>query len=237
MAVLLGTNCGFVATPPTADPGGTNTIIDTYDIAIKDVCPDGVTTITSVGWYCDNATQETNFEVGLYSHHAGNNKPDARLFVDTTNAKGTDSGWKTASVNWAVTPGTTYWIAVQVDDTATITNTNYSTTADRMSTHSPSTALPNPWDAGSSQGTWARAIYASYGAGPTYSELAGTIAATSAVTGNMVLSTMSALSGTIAATSVVGPASLGQVAVSLSESLCYKRLVAIGNNQVWYEDI
>ena len=239
MALVLGTNAGFVATPPVADPSGTPTVVDTYDLAIKDVVPGGVTSILEIGWWCDNATEEANFEVGLYSHHAGNNKPDARLFVDNTNAKGTDAGWKTVSVNWAVTPATTYWIAIQVDDTASTTNTNYSVTGDRVSTHTASTALPDPWDAGSSEATWVRGVYASSSAGVDYTELSGTIAVQSVVeNANLVIGGGVALSGTIAATSTVGPSSLGSVSVGLTVQTAFiKRLVTAGNNQIWYENI
>jgi hypothetical protein len=239
MALVLGTNCGFVATPPVADPGGTLTIIDAYDMAVKDVVPGGVTTILEIGWWCNNNTEEANFEVGLYSHHVGNDKPDARLFVDNVNAKGTDAGWKIVSVNWAVTPGTTYWIAIQVDDTDTITETDYSITADRVSTHTPSTALPNPWDAGSNEATWVRGIYASSSAGVDYTELSGTIAAQSVVeNANLSIGGGVELSGTIAAQSTVGPSSLGSETVDISQpTAVIKRLVVAGNNQIWYEAI
>jgi len=75
-------------------------------------------------------------------------------------------------------------------------------------------------------------------AGTAYSELSGTIAAVSTIEdADLATSTASELSGTIAAVSNVAAASLGQVAVSLAESVAYTRLVAVGNDRFYYEDI
>ena len=72
----------------------------------------------------------------------------------------------------------------------------------------------------------------------TASELSGMIAAVSVVTGNIMLSSTSELSGTITAVSTVGPASLGSVTVDISVEMAFiKRLVVAGNNQIWYEAI
>lgn len=125
MALVKGTNCGFVTTAPTSDPqGGGGGTMDYYSYANKDTTAAGVTKITEIGWWCNNATEAANFEVGLYSHDSGANKPLNRIHVDATNAKGTTSGWKTVSVDWAVSANTTYWIAVQLDNTPTATTTD-----------------------------------------------------------------------------------------------------------------
>lgn len=72
----------------------------------------------------------------------------------------------------------------------------------------------------------------------TYSELSGTIAAQSTMSGDLELKIYSALSGTIAAVSTVGPSSLGSETVGLDVAAAYvKRLVTMGSNQFWYEDI
>jgi hypothetical protein len=164
MALALGTNCGFVTEAPVADPGGTASTIDTWSWATKHTSPADAVRITEIGWWCDNATQEANFEVGLYSHDAGNDKPDSRLQVDNTNAKGTGGAeWKSVSVNWSITAETIYWIAVQVDNTATATSCDWgSATGSRTSIKSDESTLPATWNAGSSQGAYAVAIYAVY---------------------------------------------------------------------------
>ena len=128
MALIIGTNCGFVTLEPSGDPeGSTNAIIDYNARATKFTSPAGATKITKVGWYCDNATEEANFEIGIYSADGEVVPGEAgtRLYVTSTNAKGTDAGWKSATVDWNISPETDYWIAVYLDNTATGTNINY----------------------------------------------------------------------------------------------------------------
>ncbi len=162
MAVVLGTNCGFVTAAPTNDPAGTNLAIQTSSYGVKDTAPEGATKITKIGWWCDNATEEANFEVGLYDHNATDNEPEARLQVSATNAKGTTAGWKSVVVDWTITAGTIYWIAVQLDNTATGTNENYSAGAGRLARLYGQTALINPWGTSSALNDLAAAIYAVY---------------------------------------------------------------------------
>jgi hypothetical protein len=238
MAVVIGTNAGFVSSAPVADPTGTATLMDTHATGLKDTSPAGTNKITEIGWWCDNATEEANFEVGLYSHHAGNDKPDARLFVDNTNAKGTGSGWKTVAVDWVISASTIYWIAAQLDNTATQTNIDRNADAgDRRSIITAGDTLNNPWDVGSNETSWAEAIYAKWEATTTYSELKGTIAAESTVSGNLDTTAINQLAGTIAAASTVS-GNLGSTTVGIDVQTSFvKRLIVAGNNQIQYEDI
>ncbi len=72
MALVLGTNCGFVTVAPTSDPTGTiNDVQNTFAYASKFTSPATAIKVTEIGWYCDNATQEANFEVGIYDHDSG----------------------------------------------------------------------------------------------------------------------------------------------------------------------
>jgi len=122
MALVVGTNCGFVTTAPTSDPGGMKSTRDYYATSMKVTTTDAIT-ITEMGWWCDNATEEANFEVGIYSHDGDNNRPLTLLKSDTTNAKGTDLGWKVVTgLDWDLSASTTYWIAFQLDNTATGTD-------------------------------------------------------------------------------------------------------------------
>ncbi len=168
-AVVKGTSAGFVTVAPTDDPAGSNATFDNTARAIKDVAPAGATTITEVGWYCDNATEASNYELGIYDHNAVDNSPGNQLFVTSTNAKGTGAGWKTAAVSWSITAGTTYWIALQIDDTATATMGNYSgSTGDRYSAPTAAqTTLLNPWPASDEYNNDYLAIYAVYTTGGT----------------------------------------------------------------------
>lgn len=146
--LVLGTNSGFVLSAPTEDPAGTTSQLDTYARATKHTAPAGATQVTHILWYCDNATEESDFQVGLYSHDAANDVPLTRLYVDTVNAKGTTAGWKSVDVsaaNWTITAGTVYWIAVQLDDTATTTNSNSDTGASVISRMTTESSLVTPW--------------------------------------------------------------------------------------------
>jgi hypothetical protein len=165
MALVLGTNCGLVSVTPTEDPNGSVTAnADLSKRALK-ITVENRMFITGIGWWCEQNTQEANFEVGVYDHDADNDKPGNRLYLKDTNAKGTTSGWKGASVsNWELQPGT-YWIAFQLDDTATTTNTNSGAINGQRYVFNLTgiTSLPNPFgtcEAGAANS--ALAIYATY---------------------------------------------------------------------------
>jgi len=112
---------------------------------------------------CDNATEEANFEVGLYDDDSSNDRPGLLISSDTTNAKGTTAGWKSVAVDWEILPNTVYWIALQVDSTTTGTLIDYDFFGGTGG-HSfllSQTSLPADWDAGGNRDTDSRvAIYA-----------------------------------------------------------------------------
>jgi hypothetical protein len=148
MAVVRGTNCGFVSSSPTGDPAGSNAVLDYYAYALKDTSPSNAIKVVEIGWYCDNATEAANYEVAIYSHDAGSDKPDAVIGSDTTNAKGTTAG---------------YWIGIQLDNTATATYLNYSADTGRRSYKAQVESLYDPWAADSTQSDGAVvAFYAVY---------------------------------------------------------------------------
>ncbi len=149
MALVKGTNCGFVTEAPVADPEGTGIIVIDYRARIiPSTSPANAGKITEVGWWHDDVTtsEEANFEVGLYADDGGGGKAGTLLEVSRTNAKGTTAGWKSAIVDWDIEPETVYYIGVQVDDTATDTYTNYQNLGAPYSlvVHIIDT-LPNPW--------------------------------------------------------------------------------------------
>ncbi len=165
-AVALGTNAGFVASAPVADPDGSNAIRDSQAVAQKHTTPAGATTITEVGWWCDTATEAANFEVGIYDHNSTSDAPFTLLYSEKTNAKGTDAGWKVRSgLNWSISGSTIYWIAFQLDGTATSTNTNFTATGStRSSRDSGASTLDDPtWNpAHVESATNTFAVYAVY---------------------------------------------------------------------------
>jgi len=167
MALVVGTNCGFVTTAPVDDPvaGGTSAA-DNNSIAQKFTTTDAIT-ITEIGWWCDNATEAANFEVGIYSHNSGTDRPNALIYSSKTNAKGTTSGWKRGDgLSFDLDASTTYWIAIQCDNTSTQTNIDLSTAipSQRYAIDASTSTLPATFTSDDSW-TYTYAIYALYSGG------------------------------------------------------------------------
>ncbi len=151
MAVTIGVNSGFVSTAPTSNPDGFTLSMNDKALVTKDTSPATAIKITEIGWWCDSATDEANFEIGLYAADGAvvPNEAGTRLFVDTTNAKGTTTGWKTVAVDWDISELTDYWIGISGDAGST-TNANRNISSgsgyDRILSQS---TLPNPFGGGS----------------------------------------------------------------------------------------
>jgi len=174
MALVLGTNCGFVTVAPSADPNEASAqTIDTYAWAGRDVTDVTATKITEIGWWCDNATEAADFEVGIYNHNSGDDEPSTLVGKSSPTAKGTTAGWKSASVDIEVSSNTTYWMAVQVDDTVTATNlvinTNGPVTIKRN--NGPLTELEDPFGTDVGASTANIGIYAVWEAGGTNTQI------------------------------------------------------------------
>ena len=161
MALVIGTNCGFVTTAPTADPDDGLVSVDNSAVSLKDTSPSGNNIVTEIGWWCDNATEEANFEVGIYDHNGGDDEPEAVVgSLNQTNAKGTGSGWKVVTgLNISISASTVHWIAVQLDNTSTATLTNTGGSGRRAVLTSVST-LPSPWGTSFAFGSNLTATYA-----------------------------------------------------------------------------
>jgi len=146
MALVLGTNSGFVAEAPVADPNEDwgRATVDSFSNATMDTSPASAVKITEIGWWCYNATEEANFEVGLYSD-AENGEPETRLFVEDTNAKGTTAGWKRVTVDWEISGSTNYWLAVQCDNVATSTRIDAFWNAKGRARLNAQTSLISDW--------------------------------------------------------------------------------------------
>ena len=174
MAIVKGVNAGFLleGVSPSADPvggaGGLN--CDDTSNAGKFIAPVGATKVTEIGWWCENNTQEANFDVGIYTHNAGDDNPEAKVGdFSIDNAKGTTAGWKKVTgLNIAITAETTYWIAVQIDDTLTATPIDRQNSSGERRDRSTNnnTALVDPWGISNSNGEQLLAIYAVTDAAP-----------------------------------------------------------------------
>lgn len=171
MTLVFGTNCGLISSSQSADPDGYTTFsIDTRSRAMKITTTDAVT-ITEMAWYCTNATEEANYDIGIYSHNSGSDVPDSLLYSETNQAKGTTAGWKKVTgLNWSLSASTTYWVAVQVDDTATTTTIDINSAivpgTSRYSAMFSQTSLASSWSASTSSNSTDLAIYALYSSAP-----------------------------------------------------------------------
>jgi len=181
MALVNGNNCGFVTSAPVSDPSaGQDGWMSTRARALKATSPATAGKITEIGWWCDNATEESNFEVGLYDDDGNSfpgNFPKDLLHSDKTNAKGTTAGWKSVAVDWEISEETIYWITIQLDETTTTTEIDYDSTNNMAYVYKTAATLPDPsWDSDSTSeaNDAALAIYAVWEAGePTEPEGSG----------------------------------------------------------------
>lgn len=165
MALVLGINCGFVTTAPTENPSSSTELFYVRDRchAMLNISPSAAIKITEMGWWCNDATEEANFEIGIYAD-GGNNEPELLISKDDINAKGTTSGWKRATgLNFSISPNTNYWITVQLDHTATTTRTRskFDSSVKNASLYLvPQTTLPNDWGTSDWKSTYLFAVYA-----------------------------------------------------------------------------
>ncbi|KKN16767.1 hypothetical protein LCGC14_0972620 [marine sediment metagenome] len=164
MAAVIGTNSGFCASSPSGDPAGAEAPIDGNARAQKDTSPAGNNVIIEMGFYTGQATEESDFEVGIYEHNAGDDNPEALVGKSAATAKGTSAGWKKVTgLSIPISAATAYWVAVQLDDTATQTKIDYSLDAgEKADDKTVQTTLTDPWGvSGGSDGIIA-AVYAVY---------------------------------------------------------------------------
>lgn len=169
MGLVNGTNCGFVLARPVGDPvGAAQKDADTRALATKSVAPAGAAAITEIGVWFSNASAETTYQLGLYSHHAGTNKPETRLARTGDLTKPLNyTGWKYTAVALPITAATTYWVAVQIDDTPTDTKIDYDNGGGTGGNEATGqTELAEPWGGSETWAAFEFAIYAVYTVAP-----------------------------------------------------------------------
>lgn len=148
MVLTEGTNAGFVTATPSGDPAVGTPIVDDFAFAGKFVSPKWAGRVTEIGWWCEDATQEADFEVGIYTHNIIDDEPETLIAKSAPTAKGTTGGeWKRVTgLNIFITENTTYWIAVQLDNTASTTDSGWREAIGHKTARiSGATSLPSPW--------------------------------------------------------------------------------------------
>jgi hypothetical protein len=164
MAVVLGTNAGFVSAAPTSDPSDAEFWIDNKCRAIKTTSPASSTKCVEIGVWISNATEDATLDLGLYS--SSGTQPNSRLGHATT-SKGTSGGvWKSVSVDISITEGTDYWVACGCTDTTTTTSTDYDDASGSYAFLSTgTTSLPATWSSSTNGTNICWAFYAVWTAG------------------------------------------------------------------------
>lgn len=163
MALVLGTNCGFVSEAPVADPeGAANYATDGIADALEDTTPATAVKVTEIGWWCDSQGDDgPNWEVGIYDDD--NDEPgDLLAGADIVNVLTAGAGWKSVvGLNITITPEIKYWIAMQLDAELVSVTRNASGSGEGDWHYDTLDALPATWlNATDAETTRNTAIYA-----------------------------------------------------------------------------
>lgn len=163
MAVIEGINSGFVTETPSGDPGGPNSTVDDRASGSKHVAPANAIKITEMGWWHAYGTG-TDYQLGLYSHDAGNNRPNALLYSsgDTAIVGGVGTWEVITGLNIEITGGTTYWLAIQMDNVAVTQIDSGAAGSGKWDWKDGQTDLPSPWGTTDSTLNRIAAIYVVY---------------------------------------------------------------------------
>lgn len=235
MAVVLGTNAGFVTTAPTADPGGSNLGVDASSRCTKDTCPADVSIITEVGWYQGSFDNTGSYAVGLYSHNSGSNTANA-LLESSTGHTMTGMGWQVVSgLNWSVTPGTVYWLATAIPNTTPNVTMDYVNTGGRtgINVAGAGVSLPDPF-ASASDTDYILALYAKVESGSQeYAE--GTKTVTAAGIVSLATDTVAVTEGTKIVTAA-GSVSLDTESYKSNSTFPSARPSDFDGDLYWHED-
>lgn len=168
MAVVIGTNAGFVAGPtaPSADPDASTWTITEYAQATQDTSPGTGYAVTEMGLWIHLAMGAVGGALGIYSNDASTNpdRPNVLLASENISIGADDDGvWKTADVSWSCLDGL-HWVAYQADS-GTNTYTDASAIGGSLSVEkSGQSSLPDPYGAPTNDYAYGLAVYALYSA-------------------------------------------------------------------------
>ena len=120
MAVVKGVSSGIVTSRPTADPAGANFDMATATLeqilTVQVVIPAGMGKIVELGFWLSSSQSSRNYELGVYADSAdlptsllpgASQANDLPAYASNT--------WLFAAVDIAVTPGSKYHLALQID--------------------------------------------------------------------------------------------------------------------------
>ena len=118
MALVVGTNCGFVSASPVGDPAGTGWAVNAGDaFAARHTSPVGNNIVTEIGWWqggSDNSPS-VNYNMGLYDDNAG--EPGSLVTAQSTGqvtTVDTASWYAYSGLSIPILPETVYWIGIGI---------------------------------------------------------------------------------------------------------------------------
>ena len=119
MALVEGTNCGFVAAAPVADPGETAFPSNTgFACTSRFTPPAGNNIVTELGWWQHgDAHVAANFNMGIYAD-GGSGDPGSLIATQNSGSETTENTpeWCVYSgLNITILPSTVYNLAFAVD--------------------------------------------------------------------------------------------------------------------------
>ena len=158
MAVVVGTNSGFVTSRPTADPAGNSAGISAKCWSSHDTTHSTAAKVTEMGIYINSATVAADIDLGIYTDN-GSDQPGTILAGKITIAKGTTAGWKFGACDITVSGSTKYWVAAQCD-TSSGTNFDYGSGTKAIDDTTSTTQLPSTYTVSSTNDGLSIACYA-----------------------------------------------------------------------------
>lgn len=162
MALVEGTNVGFVLVAPVADPNGeTTSILDGWARGCRFTAPIGAVKLTELGFYIStNAGADKNYEIAIYDHDSGNNRPGNIMGAKQFGVVDNVGWWVSGGFDIAITEATDYWLMVQLDSATG--QTRFDRKADAgLSGFKTASSLPDPFGA-MSNGVSLYSVYGLY---------------------------------------------------------------------------
>jgi hypothetical protein len=162
VAIVLGTNVGFVATRPTVSPAAANGDATLSRWALKHTSPAGSNNLVELGWHVRYFDAADTFRMALYAHDAANDRPGALLALTAADIAVTSENWFYGAASYALAASTVYWMALLRANPSRSEVGWDDLTGARVAIDSV-TSLSDPWGSSSEQyGDVGVALYARY---------------------------------------------------------------------------
>lgn len=115
MALVNGTNFGFVTTAPVDDPGGSLLQYDNYAYYVRATAPaDGI--VTEIGMWTNTIIANAPADVALYDDNSDTPNNLVGSVTETTVGAAANNWLRVSGLEINITKSTVYWIAFQVDN-------------------------------------------------------------------------------------------------------------------------